>query len=146
MFKKTEEIRNVFGEESKTQKQKNEIIDSVISKKQIMKEQIIKSDVAVKKATPVLKTKDLDLIDINLEGDKKSTFYNIVTTNAGNIIEFKIAKILTFLEDNGFCRLKMPKGGYELIRIERRSIISFADNSDIMKVIKTKVLNEDNWG
>lgn len=85
-------------------------------------------------------------LDVNLTTNVEEViwnFYKIRTTDNGNIIDFKIANILKFLENEGYRRLKMPNGGYELVKINKNSILIFSDNADMVETLKTKILNID---
>lgn len=84
--------------------------------------------------------------DINLisENNVESwNFYKIRTTDNGSVIDFKIANILKFLENEGYRRLKMPNGGYELVKIEKTSILIFSDNADMVETIRIKLIEID---
>lgn len=84
---------------------------------------------------------DVNLISENSPGSWN--FYNIRVTDNGSVIDFKIANILKFLENEGYRRLKMPNGGYELVKIEKSSILIFSDNADMVETIRIRLIEID---
>ena len=84
---------------------------------------------------------DINLISENSPGSWN--FYNIRVTDNGSVIDFKIANILMFLENEGYRRLKMPNGGYELVKIEKSSILIFSDNADMVETIRIRLIDID---
>ncbi|PUB25848.1 hypothetical protein C8J95_11211 [Elizabethkingia sp. YR214] len=73
----------------------------------------------------------------------EQNFYSISYNGNQVHIEFKIAKVLKFLESLGFRRLRMPNGGYELVRIHKNSILINSDQEDMMEAIKYQLLEID---
>ncbi|MCT4137689.1 hypothetical protein HZP64_10495 [Elizabethkingia anophelis] len=73
----------------------------------------------------------------------EQSFYSISYNGNQVHIEFKIAKVLKFLENLGFRRLRMPNGGYELVRIYKSSILINSDQEDMMEAIKYQLLEID---
>lgn len=84
-------------------------------------------------------------LDINLTTERTQgwSFYTIRTTDSGNFIDMKIANILKFLEIKGFRRLKMPNGGYELVKIHKNSILIFSDTADMMETVRKQLIEID---
>lgn len=112
-------------------------------KKQMMKNQAYQTKETDKEVhfAPLNKEEN---IDVNLtESTQGWNFYTIRTTDSGNFIDMKIANILKFLENKGFRRLKMPNGGYELVKIHKNSILIFSDTADMMETIRKQLIEID---
>ncbi|MBW8359596.1 MAG: hypothetical protein K0M63_07325 [Weeksellaceae bacterium] len=76
-------------------------------------------------------------------------FYTVVPTNSGIKVTIKNAAVLKYLEMQGIRKLKLPKGGYELVKILRNSILKRVDHEDLMHILKEKIVHidhrEDVW-
>ncbi len=76
-------------------------------------------------------------------------FYSVVPTTNGIEVTIKNANVLKYLEMQGIRKLKLPKGGYELVKIIRNSILKKVDYEDLMQILKEKIVlidhREDVW-
>ena len=70
-----------------------------------------------------------------------STFYTETQTENGIKVDLKLANVIKFWEGKGYRKLKLPKGGYELVRIKSNSIICKAFPDELMQEVKNQLLN-----
>jgi len=71
------------------------------------------------------------------------TFYTETQTENGMKVRLKLANVIKFWESKGYRKLKMPKGGYELVKIKNKSIICRAFPDELMQEVKHQLINID---
>ncbi|QOG03491.1 DUF5906 domain-containing protein [Flavobacterium sp. MDT1-60] len=76
-----------------------------------------------------------------LESTDRPQFYSEIQVGNGVKIEIKQSKMIEFWESKGYRNLKMPKGGYQLVKIKNKSIISEAVDEELMHEVKNQLLN-----
>lgn len=74
----------------------------------------------------------------------ENSFYTITNTGNSSKIDISRSKLLEFLEAQGFRKMKLPKSGFKLVKIERNSIIKDARREDLMSSVKKKLMQVDN--
>ncbi|MCO6147395.1 DUF5906 domain-containing protein [Flavobacterium sp. NRK1] len=86
----------------------------------------------------------MEINNVNeLTQTNNSTFYTETQTENGISVRIKLANVIKFWESKGYRKLKMPKGGYELVKIKQNSIISRAFPDELMQEVKHQLLNID---
>lgn len=76
-----------------------------------------------------------------LESTERAQFYSEIQVGNGMKIEIKKSKVIEFWESKGYRNLKMPKGGYQLVKIKKKSIICEVVDEELMHEIKDQLLD-----
>ena len=88
-------------------------------------------------------------MEVEAHQTREWNFYSVVPTTNGIDVTIKNANVLKYLEMQGIRKLKLPKGGYELVKIIRNSILKKVDYEDLMQILKEKIVlidhREDVW-
>ena len=83
------------------------------------------------------------------DGEQKINYLNRKTygtetqTENGVKVDLKLANVIRFWESKGYRNLKMPSGGYELVKIRNNSIICKAYPDELMQEVKHQLLFVD---
>lgn len=80
-----------------------------------------------------------------LEPHEPEDFSLYTKTETDNEVKVSIKQsdVISFWESLGYRKLKLPQGGYELVKISQNSILKFSSEENLMHEIKNKILKVD---